>query len=460
MDRTGESEDARRTDGEIEMHSPDEVPSTLRGLEVAFTGRFASMSRERARALLVAAGARPATRPGPRTDWLVVGSEGWPLRDDGRPTRALERARELLRAGHPLRIVTEDTWLAAVGLADAPSVIHRLCTATELARLLDLPLARIRQLVRAELIRPARTVHRLDFFAFREVAAARDLARLLERGISVDRIARGLHRVRDWLAPEMRGGIEGTVVAEAPGDGGACSELHPEDTRAASERREHSSAGPPRHLLHTVPGEEGELLVRLEGGALAEVTGQLRLDFVGESATVPPVSPAAPTRVGGSAGGDPRAHFERGQRAEETGDLDGAQRAYLDAIEAGGAFPELHFNLGNILSLLEHPAESVAEYTRALDLDPEYVEAWNNLGNALAELGEIDDAIRAYERALHFAPEYLDPHFNLAETLWDEGRTGEARGHFWIYLRHESSGPWADRARACLAMPADRSAAD
>ena len=150
-------------------------------------------------------------------------------------------------------------------------------------------------------------------------------------------------------------------------------------------------------------------------------------------------------------GASPEDWFERGQRAEEAGDLEGASAAYRRSLRAGAKFPEVHFNLGNVLYLLENPAEAAAEFLRAVEIDPDYVEVWNNLGNALSELGQGDGAVRAYERALELAPEYLDAHFNLAETLWGEERFEEARSHYWIYLRHDPVSPWADQVKARLA---------
>ena len=396
------------------------LDGSLAGREVALTGRFASMKRDEAEELLRRAGARPVRQPGEGTDQVVVGSDGWPLREDGRPTKALERARELQKAGHAIEIVTEEELLADLGLDDRKEAIHRLCTAAELARLLSVPLPQIRALSRAGLIQPSKTVHRLEFFEFRQVAAAKDLVALVSSGVSVDRIRQGFERVRSWL----------------PAGGAAL-------------------AG------RTLIDESDSLLVRLEGGELAEVTGQLRFDF-GETEPTEeePISAAPspePVPESKPLTGTPQEWFTKGQRAEELGRLSEARAAYRNAIELGAEFPEVHFNLGNVLYLLEHPAESAAEFLRAIERDPEYLEAWNNLGNTLAELGEVENAIRAYSRALELAPEYLDAHYNLAETLWSEGRTDEARSHYWIYLRRDPISPWADQIKARLAGPSDRS---
>ncbi len=368
------------------------------GLEVAITGRLASMTRGEAWDHLRAAGAEPVRGPGPMTAVLVVGQDGWPLREDGRPTRSLERARELQRDGSALRIVVEERWLVELGLDDRQGAVRRLCTSSELGRILGVPMSRIRSWSRVGLIRPARTVHRLEFFEFRQVAAARALADLVEHGVSLERIRAGLDRVRAWL----------------PGAGDTLA------SRAILER-------------------EGELLVRLEGGAIADPSGQLRLDF--EFA-----EQSAPAELLRS----PRQWYEEGQRREDSGELEEATRAYQEAVRGESRLPEAHFNLANVLYLLEHPAEAAAEYLRAVEIDPEYVEAWNNLGNVLAEVGEVASSLQAYTRAIEIAPEYGDAHFNLGETLWGEGRFEEARVHYRFYLRQDPTSPWARQIRERL----------
>lgn len=397
-------EPGTRVEGSPAAHDPpcgDEPLLSYRGLEVAISGRLASMSRREAIDRLRAAGARWVRAPGPATDVLVVGGGGWPLARDGRPRRVLERARELERAGARLRSIDEERWLGELGLAERESSIRRLCTSAEISRILGVPLARIRGWSRAGLIRAARTLHRLEYYEFREVAAAKSLADLVEAGISPARIRRSLERIRGWL----------------PGAA---------DSLAA------------RALL----GESGELLLRLEGGELAEPTGQLRLDFAAAWREEEPFLLRTP-----------RQWCAEAQRLEDAGDLSAASRAYHEALAADPHLAEARFGLANVLYLLENAAEAAAEYLRAVELDPDYVEAWNNLGNAFAELGEVDAAVRAYRRALVIVPDYGDAHFNLAETLWSDGSLDPARAHYAIYLESEPTSPWAKHARERVAGP-------
>jgi tetratricopeptide (TPR) repeat protein len=298
-------------------------------------------------------------------------------------------------------VIDEEEWLAELGLASPERSVRRLCTSTEISRLLGVPLARVRAWSRAGLIRPVRAVHRLEYFEFRQVAAAKSLADLVEGGVSPERIRRSLERLRGWLPDAAE-----SLAARA--------------------------------LL----GEPGELLLRLDGGELADPTGQLRLDFAGERAIDEPLLLRTP-----------RQWCAEAERREDAGELAEAARAYHEALAADPTLPEAHFGLANVLYLLEDAAEAAAEYLRAVELDPEYVEAWNNLGNAFDELGETDAALHAYRRAVAVAPDYGEAHFNLAETLWSDGEPDEARAHYAIYLEREPTSPWGKHIRERLSGP-------
>lgn len=290
---------------------------------------------------------------------------------------------------------TPETRVAAVGIAEDEATsadsVRRLCSSTQLSRILGVSLARIRGWSRAGLIRPERTVHRLELFEFRQVAAAKSLADLVRAGVSIARIRASLDRVRTWLP-----GAEETLAG--------------------------------RPLL----GSGGGLCLRLEGGELADPTGQLLFDF-----------DSTPARCALPLPRSPGEWLREAQRREESGELSEAARAYHEALAGDPRLAEARFGLANVLYLLEDAAEAAAEYLRAVEIDPEYIEAWNNLGNALAELGEVDAALSAYRRALAIEPEYGDARFNLAEALWSDGALPEARAHYREVLLHDPTSPWS-----------------
>ncbi len=92
----------------------------LRGQHVAFTGRLASMTRVEAEELVSAHGGEFVSFPNRRTDYLVVGQEGWPLEKDGRPSRKIQKALSLKDEGEAISIVSEEDFLRRLGLEEHP----------------------------------------------------------------------------------------------------------------------------------------------------------------------------------------------------------------------------------------------------------------------------------------------------------------------------------------------------
>jgi tetratricopeptide (TPR) repeat protein len=377
----------------------------LRDVEIAITGRLASMSRQEAIDAIRRHGGRYAEEPRRTTTVLVIGSDGPPLAKDGHPTKSLRRAKELQRAGTAIEIVDEEELLARLGEQDDDE-LPRLYTIVQLGRILDIETAEIRSWIRADLIRPTKIVKRLCFFDFRQVASARRLQQLTRSGISPARIRRSLEQLTSWI----------------PGAVPALAQLE-------------------------VLENGGHVLVRLENGRLAETNGQLRLDFEASR----PDADATPTPTL-----QPRKHsaedwFNLGIAAEESGNLEGAVEAYQNAMTVEDPQPEVCFNLGNTYYAMGRNVEAAACFIRATEVDAEYVEAWNNLGNALTEIGRHDQAIPAYKQALAIEPSYADAHYNLGETLALLNDVHGAARHWVAYLKQDPNSPWAHRVRTRLA---------
>ncbi|MCZ6596622.1 MAG: tetratricopeptide repeat protein [Planctomycetota bacterium] len=376
--------------------------------EVAITGRLASMTRDEAHARIDEAGGSYVDAPAEETDMLVVGQGGPPLGEDGHLTKSLEEARELQERGHRIRIVSEEEFLARLGLEDRQDDLRRLFTTAQLARILGVTPGAVRVWTRHGLIRPAREVNRLAFYDFQQVASAGTLSRLARAGVSPRRIRKSLEQLAGWM----------------PRADASLAQL------AALERG-------------------GPLLIRTEEGRLAEPSGQLVLDFEREVAPPDASRPGTPTAIDRTL--DANEWFELGVHAEGLGHHASAARAYETAIERGNEGPEVRFNLGNVLVALERKKEAVQRFEEAIDLDPRYVEAWNNLGNVCGDLGRTEEAVAGYRRALMIAPDYADAHFNLAELLAARGDEDRAHAHWEAYLEQDPHSSFAELVRARLA---------
>ncbi|HVM48466.1 MAG TPA: tetratricopeptide repeat protein [Candidatus Acidoferrum sp.] len=93
-----------------------------------------------------------------------------------------------------------------------------------------------------------------------------------------------------------------------------------------------------------------------------------------------------------------------------------------------------HYNLGNLYSRQDKPAQAVQEYEAALRAQPHYAEAENNLGSVLLHLRRFDEAIEHHAAAVRLRPEYLYV-FNLGNAYADAGKPTEAIAAYREALR-------------------------
>ncbi|MCA8971045.1 MAG: tetratricopeptide repeat protein, partial [Planctomycetes bacterium] len=290
--------------------------------------------------------------------------------------------------------------------------LHRLYTAEQLARMLDVPVARIRSWMRQGLLEPARIARRLVWFDFRQVANVRVLFELTERGVGPARIRKSLEELRSALGREQVGyGWLDALEARGP------------------------------------------LLFRREDGTLCEPNGQLHLDFrvtEGRRTQPGPVEIAELAKRTNTPEDSADDWFEVGVRAEDEGRLTDAMQAYLNALLAGGPQAETCFNLANVLLALDREGEAMQRYLQAIEIDPDYIEAWNNLGNVFSIQGRLEDAASAFSQALQIEPDYADAHCNLGDTLDRLARHDEAREHWERYLELDPDSTWAVRVRERL----------
>jgi len=383
------------------MNAADANREGLRGVRIALTGRFASMSQAELAAVIEEFGGRHVHSPRRDTDWLVVGAEGLPLRKDGRPHTSLEKARTLRAAGYRIEIVSEEQFLDRIGLG-RPDSRSRGYTLVQLSRILDVPGRRIRSWVRAGLIEPVERVQRLAFFDFHQVAGAKAIRELAEAGLPLATIRERLEPLRRLLP-----GIEAPLSQVS--------------------------------ILERNP----RMLVRLQNGQLSEPSGQLHFDFDAATDRPQTVNLEPPSRSAD-------AWFDEAVVWEDAGRFSEAAEAYRQAIDIDPGDPILHFNLGNVLFQLGRAEDSMTHYRRAVQIDAGYVEAWNNLGSVLLQLERADEAITPFERALQLVPAYADAHFNLATALDQLGDTAAAARHWRSYLKLDPDSPWAAIVRQRL----------
>jgi len=189
---------------------------TLCGETIALTGTLASMPHRQAMEIIELHGGQATHHVSRHTTILVVGEEGWPLEEDGRPSQKLEYALKLQSESVPIRILNETEWLFIVGLNEHREEVHRVYTPAMLSRLLDIPVESIRAWERAGLIRPVRKIYRLPYFDFQEVTSARKLNELVRAGVPVAEIQAGLNTLSSIFDDAHRALQQLTILTQSP----------------------------------------------------------------------------------------------------------------------------------------------------------------------------------------------------------------------------------------------------
>ena len=344
---------------------------------VAFTGRLACMSRAQAFEVVRQRGGMPSPAVTKRTKLLIVGELGWPLLDDGRPSNKLSRA-----TAYGIPIVSERRFLEWIGKA-VPDGIQKTYSADQIAALSKMSMAMICELARLSLLD-----ERDGRFGFRDLASARQIAKLLNDGVRLSEIIRAVSEIRKWL-PDV-----------------------------------------------------GLANVRLHAGILSDVQVEQvggRTDKYGQFVLAVDEARADSDEL-----------FERAQSAEQIGDIAEAERLYRLLMKSDPTDASAPFNLGNMLRAAARTVEAEAALRAATRANPAFGEAWYNLADLLDDQGRPEAAVECLRKALLVAPDYIDAMFNLALLLQRKGEYAEAADHWRRYLASDRASEWAARARRSL----------
>jgi tetratricopeptide (TPR) repeat protein len=226
-------------------------------------------------------------------------------------------------------------------------------------------------------------------FAYRDLVAAREAARLLKRGVAL----------RDVL-----------------------------EAAIALRRRGHNLAE-----ARLTEGPSGAL-VREISGQLAELSGQLTMRLEQQKArSIDDLLAEA-------------------EEAEEQGDHATAESLYTTAMRADTADPVLPFNLGNVFQAEGRATEAKVAWQIAVARDPAFAEAWYNLALAAEDDKQTDLAIAQYRRAVQAQPDYGDAQFNLALLLTHLDRCSEALAAWERFLELEPTSKQAGVAQKAIAL--------
>jgi tetratricopeptide (TPR) repeat protein len=354
-----------------------ELDSSALTRSVAFTGRLACMTRAEAFEVVRQRGGTPSQTVTKGTKLLIVGELGWPLLDDGRPSNKLSRA-----SAFGIPVASERRFLEWIGRV-VPDDVNKTYSVDQLAALSKLSGDLILKLAQLGLLD-----ERSGRFGFRDLASARQIAKLLADGVRLSEIIRAVGQIRKWL----------------PDVGLANVRLH---------------AGPHYSLELEQPGGRTD-----QNGQFVLAVDQSQYN--------------------------PDDLFEQAQSAEEAGDIAEAERLYRVLIKSDPTDASAPFNLGNLLRASTRNVEAEAALRAATRADPTFADAWYNLSDLLDEQGRVEAAIECLRTVLRVAPDYADAMFNLALLLQRTSQHAEAANYWRRYLASDCQSDWATRARRSL----------
>jgi tetratricopeptide (TPR) repeat protein len=357
--------------------TPVELDSSALKSAIAFTGRLACMTRAEAFEVVRQHGGIPSPTVTKGTNLLIVGELGWPLLDDGRPSNKLSRANALC-----IPVASERRFLEWIGKA-VPDSVHKTYSTEQIAALSKVSSAMIQELAQLGLLD-----ERGGHFGFRDLASARQIAKLLADGVRLSEIIRAVSQIRKWL-PDVG-------LANVRFRAGANYNLEIEQSEGRTNQR-------------------GQFVLAVDASQH-----------------------------------NPEDMFEQAQSAEEAGDIAEAERLYRILMKSDPTDASAPFNLGNLLRASSRNVEAEAALRVATRTDPTFADAWYNLSDLLDEQGRVEAAIECLRTALRVAPDYADAMFNLALLLQRTNQYVEAAYSWRRYLASDCQSDWAARARRSL----------
>ena len=388
------------------------VEATLAARRIALVGRFGGMNRREAKNLLRSYHAVIVDVDDSSIDWVVIGADEPPLAE---AELLRESVRDAAAAG-TLEILNETELWQRLGLMDREQAIRRYYTPAMLAELLDVSVRVIRRWHRRGLITPVRTLHKLPYFDFQEIATARQLAQWIASGASPEAIEQRLVELVEVL-PNIRRPLDQLSILV-----------------------------------------EGKQVLLRQGGGLLEPGGQMRFDFEAlegaeveeiaeteERASVLPFRDPASIQPSNVNQYDDELLADA-YEAEDSEDLHTAIDCYHALLARDGPRADINFQIGELLYRIGETIAARERYYTAIELEPEFVEARASLGNVLAETGQLELAVAAYLGAISLHEEYAEVHYSLARTLDSLGREIEATGHWLRFLEISPDSPWAAEA--------------
>lgn len=266
----------------------------------------------------------------------------------------------------------------------------------DVAHLLGISEARIRNYTRAGFLKPARGPRGQFIFTFQDLIVVRTAAALAQQRIPARTIVRALKRLRTQL-PSGRSLTEVSIAADG-----------------------------------------ARVMVNDGSASWNPLSGQLQFEFnVSElAARAEPIAKKRTQALLAAAddGYSAAEWFDIGLDLEAVASHE-AQHAYVRVLELDPKHTDAHVNLGRMLHEQGQVTEAATHYLQALRNNDKHAIAAYNLGVAMEDLGRLSEALKAYQQSAAADPEFADVHYNLATLFEKIGNRAGAIRHYTKYRR-------------------------
>lgn len=109
--------------------------------------------------------------------------------------------------------------------------------------------------------------------------------------------------------------------------------------------------------------------------------------------------------------------YNKAVKVEKSGNLNEAEKLYLDAIKTNPVLFQAHYNLANVKKKTNCYNEAILHYKKSIELNSNFIAAYNNLGSVLKDLGKIDEAEKNFKIALKLKPNLNQTKINYESIL-------------------------------------------
>jgi tetratricopeptide (TPR) repeat protein len=261
----------------------------------------------------------------------------------------------------------------------------KLFTTGEVAKILDLPGARVRSLVRAGFLAPTRGRRKQLEFTFQDLLLLKTAKGLLNSRVPPKNVSRMLSSLKRQL---------------------------PDD----------------RHLATLKIYADGRRVVAWDGRARWQPdSGQFVFNFDARD-IAQRVNISLPTPKPSKEKLTAEHWFNLAIELESTS-IEDAKQAYRQALELDPKMADAHLNLGRLYHDAREWEKAEAHYRSAAEHDPHDPTPHFNLGVLLEDLKRRREAIRAYTQALQQDPSFADAHCNLGLLFESMGDKAKAIAH-------------------------------